>query len=64
MKLPDLHEPVVQDAAALAPRERGLWADLGCGAGGVGVALARQSESRVLLVDPDPDAPEEAIRTA
>jgi len=64
VKLPDFYETVAQDAAALAPRERGLWADLGCGAGGVGLALARQSESRVLLVDPNPDALGEAVRAA
>jgi SAM-dependent methyltransferase len=64
MKLPDFYETVAQDAAALAACERGLWADLGCGAGGVGLALARQSESRVLLVDPNPDALGEAMPAA
>ena len=64
MKLPDFYETVAQDAAALAKCERGLWADLGCGAGGVGLALAGQSESRVLLVDPNPNALGEAMRAA
>ena len=64
VKLPDFYETVARDAAGLVGETRGLWADLGCGAGGVGVALARQSESRVLLVDPNPDALAEAMRTA
>lgn len=64
MELPDFYETVARDAAAFAVRGRGLWADLGCGAGGVGLALARESQSRVLLVDPNPDALGEAMRAA
>jgi ubiquinone/menaquinone biosynthesis C-methylase UbiE len=64
VELPDFYETVARDAAALAVRGRGLWADLGCGAGGVGLALARQSKSTVLLVDPNPDALGEAVRAA
>ena len=62
--MPDFYETVAQDAIALVGRGRGLWADLGCGAGGVGLALARQSESRILLVDPNPDSLGQAVRDA
>ena len=44
--------------------DRGIWADLGCGAGGVGLALARQCQGMVLLVDPDADALRKAHESA
>ena len=63
-ELPDWFGPVAEDVLQYCRPERGLWVDLGCGAGGLGLALARSSDSTMVLIDPNPDALTEAIEKA
>jgi SAM-dependent methyltransferase len=62
--LPDPCPFVAADVLRWCAPARGLWVDVGSGAGGVGLELARVGGGVVLLVDPDKDALRRGIEGA
>lgn len=64
-ELPDFYETVAKEILCKCHPREGVWVDLGTGAGGVGLALASQSIiSTIVLIDPNADALQEALRSA
>ena len=63
-KLPDYYETVVEDMLCECHPREGVWMDLGAGPGGVGLALARRSASTIMLIDPDENVLQKALKVA
>lgn len=63
-ELPDFYETVAEEMLRKCHPREGVWMDLGAGSGGVGLALARCTASTIVLLDPDSDALQTALKQA
>jgi len=63
-ELPDYYETGVEEMLCECHPREGVWMDLGAGSGGVGLALARRSASTIVLIDPNENALQKALRVA
>ena len=63
-ELPDYYETVVEEMLCECHPREGVWMDLGAGSGGVGLALARRSASAIVLIDPNENALQKALKVA
>ena len=63
-ELPDFYETVAEELLCKCQPREGIWMDLGAGAGGVGLALAKRTLSTIVLIDPNENALQEALKKA
>jgi SAM-dependent methyltransferase len=62
--LPDYYQTAAQDIMEHADRKDGIWMDVGSGSGGLGLAVASVFRGVMILLDPNEQALEKAVRTA